>query len=231
MSLLEFDRSVAAFHGGMVVGTAGAYTFQLTVPGGRALPAAGVTWVAVLPRTAAGGAERHDALSAGRRGARGEPLAILWASESVIYPRFGYGRGMWHADLTIRRGEGVLAGTVGPADPSLRLRIAEPAAALPEMAKVYDAVLPSRPGFVARSETRWQGRSSTRPSGGTARPVALHAGRGRQRPARLRALLRRCTTGTPRRPCPPPCSTCGRLVAADPAAPWRCGHATCSAGT
>ena len=156
ISNVEFDRSVAAFDGGMLVGTTGAYSFQLSVPGGRTLPAAGVTWVAVLPTHRRRGVlsrlMRHQLADVA---ARGEPLAILWASESVIYPRFGYGRGMWHADLTIRRGEGVLAGTV-PADPSLRIRIAEPAAALPEMAKVYDAVLPSRPGFVARSETWWQ---------------------------------------------------------------------------
>ena len=155
---VEFDRSVAAFDGGTVVGTAGAYTFQLTVPGQRALPAAGVTWVAVLPSH-----RRRGVLSAMMRhqladvASRGEPLAVLWASESVIYPRFGYGRGMWHTDLTVRRGEGVLAGTV-PADPDLRIRIAEPAAALPELAKVYEAVLPTRPGLIARNETWWQQR-------------------------------------------------------------------------
>jgi predicted acetyltransferase len=156
ISRVEFDRSVAAFDGGMVVGTAGAYTFRLTVPGQRALPAAGVTWVAVLPSH-----RRRGVLSAMMRhqladvASRGEPLAVLWASEAAIYPRFGYGRGMWQADFTLNRGEGVLAGTV-PADPALRIRIAEPAAALPELAKVYDAVLPSRPGFIARTDTWWQ---------------------------------------------------------------------------
>jgi predicted acetyltransferase len=86
---------------------------------------------------------------------RREPLAVLWASESVIYPRFGYGRAMWHADFTLYRGEGALAKTA-PADPGLRLRLAEPAAALPELAKVYDAVLPTRPGFIARDEAWWR---------------------------------------------------------------------------
>ncbi|HJY73650.1 MAG TPA: GNAT family N-acetyltransferase, partial [Streptosporangiaceae bacterium] len=49
LSHVEFDRTLAAFDGDTPVGTAGAYTFQLTVPGSAALPAAGVTWVSVLP--------------------------------------------------------------------------------------------------------------------------------------------------------------------------------------
>ena len=86
---------------------------------------------------------------------RGEPLAVLWASESLIYSRYGYGRAMWHANFTLYRGEGALARTA-PADSGLRLRIADPVAAMPELAKVYDAVLPSRPGFIARNESWWQ---------------------------------------------------------------------------
>jgi predicted acetyltransferase len=155
-SVLEFDRTLAAFDGGTHVGTAAAYSFQLTVPGRPALPTAGVSWVSVLPshrRRGVLNSLMHRQLADVRD--RGEPVAVLWASESVIYSRYGYGCAMWHADFTLRRGEGILARTV-PADGGLRLRIADPAAALPEMAKVYDAVLTSRPGFIARSETFWQ---------------------------------------------------------------------------
>jgi predicted acetyltransferase len=154
---LEFDRSLAAFDGATPVGTAGAYSFQLTVPGSQALPAAGVTWVAVLPSH-----RRRGVLTSLMRRQladvrdRGEPLAVLWASESVIYSRYGYGRAMWHADFTLYRGEGALARTA-PADGGLRLRLADPVAALPELAKVYEAVLPSRPGFIARNEPWWRG--------------------------------------------------------------------------
>jgi predicted acetyltransferase len=156
MSHLEFDRSLAAFDGATPVGTAAAYTFQLTVPGFRSLPAAGVTWVSVLPSH-----RRQGVLSSLMRRQLidvrecGEPLAVLWASESVIYSRFGYGRAMWHADFTLYRGEAALAKTA-PADGGLRLRIADPVAALPELAKVYDAVLPTRPGFIARNEAWWR---------------------------------------------------------------------------
>jgi len=156
VSHLEFDRSLAAFDGATPVGTAGAYTFQLTVPGSVSLAAAGVTWVSVLPSH-----RRRGVLSSMMRRQladirdRGEPLAVLWASESVIYSRYGYGRAMWHADLTLYRGEGTLARTA-PSDGGLRMRLVEPAAAIPELAKVYDAVLPSRPGFIARTESWWQ---------------------------------------------------------------------------
>jgi predicted acetyltransferase len=132
------------------------------VPGFVALPAAGVTWVSVLPSH-----RRRGVLSSLMRRQladvrdRGESLAVLWASESVIYPRFGYGRAMWHADFTLYRGEGTLARTApvagtAPADGGLRLRLVDPVAAIPELAKVYDAVLPSRPGFIARTESWWQ---------------------------------------------------------------------------
>jgi predicted acetyltransferase len=153
---LEFDRTLAAFDGPRQVGTAGAYSFQLTVPGGGTRPAAGVTWVAVLPSH-----RRRGVLTSLMRRQladireRGEPVAVLWASEATIYPRYGYGRAMWHADLTLYRGEGALARQV-PVDGGLRLRIADPAAVLPELAKVYEAVLPSRPGFIARNEAWWR---------------------------------------------------------------------------
>jgi len=156
-SRLEFDRSLAAFDGATPVGTAAAYSFQLTVPGLQALPAAGITWVAVLPSHRRRGVLRslmRRQLADVRD--RGEPLAVLWASESVIYSRYGYGRAMWHADFTLYRGEGTLAKTA-PADDGLRLRIVDPQVAMPELAKVYDAVLPSRPGFIARNEPWWRG--------------------------------------------------------------------------
>src|SRR5260370_6934041 len=75
---------------------------------------------------------------------RGEPLAVLWASESVIYSRYGYGRAMWHADLTLYRGEGTLARTA-PADGGLRLRLVGPGTAIPQLAKAHDPDPPSLP--------------------------------------------------------------------------------------
>jgi predicted acetyltransferase len=194
LSRLEFDRSLAAFDGATPVGTTAAYTFELSVPGPDTLPAAGVTWVSVLPSH-----RRRGVLSSMMRRQladvrdHGEPLAVLWASEATIYPRYGYGRAMWHADFTLHRGEGALAKAT-PGDAGLRLRIAEPATAMPELAKVYDAVLPSRPGFIARNEAWWrqliydpaESRHGASPlrcvlaeDGGGPRGYALYSGQGR----------------------------------------------------
>src|SRR5215472_4620219 len=106
--IFEFDRSLAAFDGDAIVGTAAAYSFQLTVPGG-VVGAGGVTFVSVSPTH-----RRRGILSAMMRhqladiAARGEPVAALYASESVIYGRYGYGCASEQLSLTIRRGEGTL---------------------------------------------------------------------------------------------------------------------------
>lgn len=89
---LEFDRTLVAIDDGDFVGTAAVNSFQMHVPGGAMVPTAGVTAVAVLPTH-----RRRGVLTGMMRRqledirANGEPLAALWASESVIYPRFGYG--------------------------------------------------------------------------------------------------------------------------------------------
>ena len=153
----EFDRTLAAFDDRTPVGVTMCYSFELSVPGLVMLPAAGVTFVAVMPTY-----RRQGVLSSLMRRQladvrdRGEPLAILWASEAVIYGRYGYGRASWHLDFTLRRGEGGLAGQGASAGDGLRLRIAEPEAAMPELAKVYDAVLASRPGMFGRNDAWWR---------------------------------------------------------------------------
>jgi predicted acetyltransferase len=155
----EPDRSLAAFDpalgtGADPVGSAGAYTFQLSVPGGL-VPTAGVSHVAVLPTHRRRGILR----SLMRRqvtdiAARGEPIAALWASEAVLYGRYGYGRATTTATFSFRRGEGALS-PAAPADPALRVRIAEPAAVVAELAKAYDTALHRQPGFWTRSDAWW----------------------------------------------------------------------------
>ena len=151
---LEFDRTLAAFDGGTPVGIAGVWSIRLCLPGAMA-PAAGVTWVAVMPTH-----RRRGILSSLMRRQladvreRGEAIAVLWASEAQIYSRYGYGAAAWHANFTFGRGEGVLDRNA-PADAGLRLRIAVPEEVRAELAKVYDTVLPGRPGMFARDEHWW----------------------------------------------------------------------------
>ncbi len=151
---IEYDRTFVASDGGTIVGTTGSFGFRMRVPGALAA-VAGVTLVGVLPTH-----RRRGILSSlmGRQlddlHERGEAVAALFASEAVIYARFGYGRASWQAGDSLRAGEGELAAGA-PADGSLRLRIAEPGAARPGLAKVYEAVLGERPGFFARNEAWW----------------------------------------------------------------------------
>ena len=89
---LPASRALAAFDGGKPVALAGAYAFDLTIPGGE-LPCAGVTWVGVMPTHRRPGILR-DLMSRQLEDVHGwgEPIAALWASEAAIYGRFGYGQ-------------------------------------------------------------------------------------------------------------------------------------------
>jgi predicted acetyltransferase len=151
---LELGRTLAAFDGDTIVGSAGVFSFQMRVPGALAA-VAGVSLVAVLPSH-----RRQGILSALMRrqladvSERGEAVAVLFCSESGIYGRYGYGRASWHAAYRLQRGEGTLA-PGAPADAGLRLRIAEPLSARAELAKVYDLALAERPGLYARTEPWW----------------------------------------------------------------------------
>jgi predicted acetyltransferase len=89
----------------------------MSVPG-AVLPVAGVSAVSVLPSHRRRGVLR----SLMRRqladiAARGEePIAALWASETPIYGRYGYGRATANAYFQFERGEGALD-AAAPADP------------------------------------------------------------------------------------------------------------------
>ncbi|MFF5309591.1 GNAT family N-acetyltransferase [Streptomyces massasporeus] len=148
-SLTEFDRSLGAWDGDECVGTAGAFSFRLTVPGGASLPVAGVTMVSV----AATHRRRGLLTSMMRRQlddvrAWGEPLAVLTASEPAIYGRFGYGNATLSltAEIdTTRVGLSVPDGT-----DDVRVRYAVPADVLDVCEAVYARLVPARPGMLAR---------------------------------------------------------------------------------
>ena len=87
--------------GEAVVGTAAWLPFDMTVPSGE-LPVASVTMVTVRPTHRRRGILRQlmrqqlDDLHA-----RGVAVATLWASESIIYQRFGYGMAFVRARIEV----------------------------------------------------------------------------------------------------------------------------------
>jgi len=78
--VLPFERTLAARDDGKIVGGAGAFPFELSVPG-ASVPCAGTTVIGVWPTH-----RRRGALRAMMRAhldqahQLGEPLAALWAS-------------------------------------------------------------------------------------------------------------------------------------------------------
>ena len=101
-TILPLDRVLAALDGDQIVGGAGAYLFETTVPGGAQVPTAGVMAVGVLPTH-----RRRGALTALMRRQladaheRGEPIAMLFAAEGGIYGRFGYGLASLAGDIEL----------------------------------------------------------------------------------------------------------------------------------
>ncbi|WP_327729707.1 GNAT family N-acetyltransferase [Streptomyces sp. NBC_00487] len=147
--LTEVDRSIGAWDGDQCVGSAGAFDFRLTVPGGAVVPAAGVTMVGV----AATHRRRGVLTSMMRRQlddirSWGESLAVLTASEPVIYGRFGYGLATHRlsADIDTTR----VRLSVPPGADDVRLRYADPAEVLDACEAVYARRVPERPGMLAR---------------------------------------------------------------------------------
>jgi len=151
-SVLEFDRAIAAYDGNRIVGNAAAISFELTVPGG-VLPAAGVTTVGVHPTHRRRGAMRQMMrLQLDDVHRRGEPLAVLWASEGSIYQRFGYGLASLKASLRLDRHRNAFR---RPHVFSGQIRLVTEAEARVAFPPVYDAVRPTRPGFFTHSPAFW----------------------------------------------------------------------------
>ncbi|MEU9291412.1 GNAT family N-acetyltransferase [Streptomyces sp. NPDC048275] len=148
-ALTEYDRSLGVWDGNECVGTASAFSFRVTVPGGACVPAAGITMVSV----AATHRRRGLLTSMMRRQlddirSWGEPLAVLTASEPVIYGRFGYGIATHQHNVEIDTTRVRLS--VPPGTDDVRLRYAAPADVLDACEAVYARLVPGRPGMLAR---------------------------------------------------------------------------------
>ena len=148
-------RMHVAQDGDAIVGGAGVYPFELTVPGGP-VPTAGVTVVGVLPTHRRRGILRElMRVQLEDVYARGEPLAALWASEGAIYGRFGYGLGSLCGDMEIQRTD---AGFARPVDWPGATRLVGRDEALRLFPPVFDRVQAVTPGMFARSRVWWETR-------------------------------------------------------------------------
>lgn len=149
------ERSVAAFDGGLAVGCAGSFPFELTVPGGASVPTAGVTYVAVRPthrRRGALASVMTRQLEVAR--AAGESVAVLLASESVIYGRFGYGLATTQVDYEIQRPHARFRRDVPEPRGQVRL-VTDDAEIQRLLPDIHERVRRRQVGDVSRSEGWW----------------------------------------------------------------------------
>ncbi|MFE6689890.1 GNAT family N-acetyltransferase [Streptomyces sp. NPDC057743] len=148
-SVSEVPRDIAVWDGDAIVGTAGAFSFGLTVPGGAEVATAGVTTVGVLPTHRRRGVlrsmMRHQLADVHERG---EALAALTATEPAIYGRFGYGPATQELRMSVDTVR--LAAPELPGVDDVRLRLVDPVAGLAQCERVYEQLVPTRPGMLAR---------------------------------------------------------------------------------
>jgi predicted acetyltransferase len=173
--IVEYDRTVAVFDGDEIVANAGAFTFDLTLPGLTTTQVAGVTAVGVrTDRRRQGLLTRMMEHQLDDVAQRGEALAILLASESVIYGRFGYGlaSSVVHIEIDSQRDTFLprvpITGVVRPVDND---------AAAKTLPAIHDQARRQRPGDIPRIQPWWD-RYFKDPEkerdGGTARFYAVH---------------------------------------------------------
>ena len=149
----DLTRSIAVFDKGNVVGGAHSHLLEMSVPGGVAA-VAGVSNVAVQPtHTRRGIMTRMMRHQLDGIHERGEPLAALFASESAIYGRFGYGVGSQHEFWTLERHHNAYARRC---ESPGHVVFIDPADIVAEFPEVFRRSTAGRPAVFQRAMHHWQ---------------------------------------------------------------------------
>lgn len=153
----EFDlsRSLAVVEPeGGIVGGAHSHRREMSLPGGRTAVVAGVSNVAVQPTHRRRGLMTRMMLRQLRDVyERGETLAALFASESAIYGRFGYGVGTLYENWAIDRPHTAYA---RPRETPGQIVFIEPAAIGRELPAIFRRSTIDRPGVFQKPAYKWQ---------------------------------------------------------------------------
>src|SRR3981189_332361 len=147
---IEIERVHAAFEGVRIIGGAGAFTYRMSVPGGAAIPTAGITVVGVLPTHRRRGVLRtlmKEQLEDCRK--RGDLAAYLWASVGTIYGRFGYGLASQIGAIALAKDR---SGFAVPFHARGRVRLVDLEEAARTFPPLYEQVFAQRPGMFSRSK-------------------------------------------------------------------------------
>jgi predicted acetyltransferase len=152
-AVFDPDRYLLAEDGGEIVGITGSYPFDVTLPGGAPLPAAGVSWVSVAVTHRRRGilralmAEQHRGFVAD-----GLAVSLLTASEGAIYGRFGYGIATEHREGEITRRRAAFRADVPHPGGVRQVGAAEMRRLAPEIHRRWAA---QTPGALSRSDLWW----------------------------------------------------------------------------
>ena len=154
--VLEQDRIIAARDAtGGIVGTSAIYSFRMSLPGQVDVACAGVTLVSVRAdhrRRGVLSSMMHELLD--QADERGEPVAALWASETPIYGRFGFGPAAPTVDVELRRDQAALT-LDGPVH---EIRLVDVEVAREHFPPLYDRYRRTRPGAMTYSDAWWDNR-------------------------------------------------------------------------
>ncbi|GAA3954665.1 GNAT family N-acetyltransferase [Actinomadura viridis] len=151
--MLSRTERIGVYDGGALVGVLATYPFTFSVPGGR-LPCPGLTYVCVAPTHRRRGVLTRLMDEELRRcAAGGRPLAALWASESAIYGRYGFGAATEGVTLEIDSRQ-PLRLRIEPDERPLRLVDREEAPAL--LGPFHDSMLAERAGSPERTPEWWR---------------------------------------------------------------------------
>ncbi len=150
---VDLDRTYVAFEDDEIVGTAAAFTFDVSLPGGMTTAMGGLTMVSVRPTHRRRGllnrmmsAHFDDCLE------RGESISGLFASESAIYGRYGFADAAPAFDITINA---PAAGVPAAAD---TVRLVDVEEARKTFRVVYEQIHAQRPGRLTRTDHWWEHR-------------------------------------------------------------------------
>lgn len=150
---VEPERTLGVYDADQIVGGGSIFSFELSVPGGAAVGAAGITWIGIMPthRRQGGLRQLMAAMFADAR-ERNEPVAILTASEGSIYQRFGYGLSTLASSVDLERERAVFATSQPTAG---RVRLIDVAEAKQAFPAIFERNRTLFPGFYSRSEVWW----------------------------------------------------------------------------
>lgn len=151
---MEPDRAILGqLADGQVVATACNYTFGMSLPHGGHAGCAGIARVGVradhqrkgvltrMMRWCMEDAQRHD-----------EPIVALWASESPIYGRFGFGSAVPTVEIEVERRHAALH-LDGPVD---EVQLVDRGTALAQFPAIYDRMRTQRGGMLGRTRPWWE---------------------------------------------------------------------------